>query len=529
MTARVLVVGAGPVGLTTACELARQNIAVRIVDRQTSPSIHSRAAVIWPRQLELLRRIEVTSDLIGAGHRLDNVSFYSEGRRRGGIVLSRLENSIHPYAITIPQNATERILAAKLRSYGVEIERGTELLHIDNGHDEPYATLRSKDAALEGASFDWVIGADGAHSSVRRLLGVPFTPTSTDLRFGICDVAVADGPANTAMHYYYSPTGAIGLAPMRHGIYRVAMSVPARTADGAVPPPPVREDFQHALDTRAPGAGTLDIPEWAAAFDVRFGTAERFREGRCFLVGDAAHIMSPAGGQGMNTGLQDAVNLGWKLAAVICGHADRSLLDTYETERRSAALHITRSTGVQLRLGLVDGPIRRRVRDVAITLADRTGVLQRVGAPIFSQLDVTYSNARRPALVSTLEVGDRFPAFAPDPAADTSGETGSWPTLDCDRLTLVLWPGVDPIQGWSTFVRGTAAALPEIACVDGGGIGNNALTAHLGRKPRLFLCRPDGHLLMRSALDIRRGAQHAVRTIGPHTLQAQTSQKETTA
>jgi len=524
---RVLVVGAGPVGLATACELAQQGVEVRIVDQQVSASDHSRAAIVWPRQLELLRRIGVTFDLINAGHRIDAVSFYSEGRRRGGIDLTRLRTSIHPFAITVPQTTTEEILTARLVSHGIEVERGTTVVGIQGVDHEPAVTMRRGSGSTETSSFEWVVGADGAHSTVRRLLAIPFTPTSTDLRFGICDVRVDDGPQANTMHYYYSSAGAVGLAPMRGGIFRIAMSLPSLRIDGAVPPPPVREDFQKVLDTRAPGSGSIGKPEWTAAFDVRFGTAEKFRRGRCFLVGDAAHIMSPAGGQGMNTGLQDAINLGWKLAAVVSERVDSSLLETYELERRSAALQVTRSTGIQTRLGLIDHSVRRRIRDVSITVADRAGLLQYIGAPVLSQLDVTYASSRFPVSPRRgLRPGDRVPAFAEEtpPVGRTSP---LWPTLHPTSPTVLLWPGLRSQAGWPRFVVGVADALPETACVDVSELGNAALVRQFGRSAHAFLCRPDGHLAARSriASPDEAGVASTARSIRPFVTRSRTMER----
>lgn len=488
---RVLVVGAGPVGLVLACELLRRGIDVRVVDRRTQAPAHSRAAILWPRQLELLRRTGVTPALLERGHRVDTVAFWSEGRRKARVRLDALPDALYPFALTISQTDTEQVLAARVVELGGRVETGTELLTLTHpGADDggPHVSLRGPGGDVTYERFDWVVGADGAHSTVRRLLDVPFAAAPAGIAFGICDAPVEGAPSDRTVHYFWSGAGAIGLAPLRAGVFRIAMSLPSAD-DG----PPPRELFQRLLDERAPGSGTVGEPEWTAAFAVRFGTAEAFRRGRCFLVGDAAHIMSPAGGQGMNTGVQDAVNLGWKLAAVVHGEAPDALLDTYETERRAAAVRVTTTTGVQTRLGLVRSPWRRRVRDAALVVADRTGVLQRVAAPVLTQLDTSYAPGRAPLLgPRSLRVGDRVPGFVDDGARWPGAR--AWPVLDADRWTLALWPGRRGEAGQQGRAERLAAALPGVHVTDLAALAAPALRRSLGGARRFLLVRPDGHL-----------------------------------
>ncbi|KGM02852.1 hypothetical protein Q760_10855 [Cellulomonas cellasea DSM 20118] len=488
--------GAGPVGLVLACELLRRGIGVRVVDKRTQAPAHSRAAILWPRQLELLRRTGVTPRLVERGHRVDAVAFWSEGKRKGTVRIGTIPDALYPFAVTIPQTATEEILAQRVVELGGTVETGTELLvlsHPDPRDGGPHVSLRGAAGEVTYERFDWVIGADGAHSTVRRLLDVPFAAAPVNVAFGICDAPVEGGPSDRTVHYFWSGAGMIGLAPLREGVYRVAMSLP--TAEG---PPPPRELFQRLLDERAPGSGTVGEPEWTAAFAVRFGTAGAFRTGSCFLVGDAAHIMSPANGQGMNTGIQDAVNLGWKLAAVIRGEAPDALLDTYETERRAAAVRVTAATGVQTRLGLLGSPWRRRLRDAGVVVADRTRLLRRA-APMFAQLDTSYAPGRTPLLRTRgLRVGDRVPAFVDDGAGWPAAR--AWPVLDADAWTLLLWPGRSGRAADPGRAGTLAAELPDVHVTDLAPLVSPALQRVLGRAPRFLLVRPDGHLAAHGAL-----------------------------
>jgi 2-polyprenyl-6-methoxyphenol hydroxylase-like FAD-dependent oxidoreductase len=492
---RVLVVGGGPAGLTLACELLQRGVDVRIVDRSLLPPVHSRAAIVWPRQLELLRRIGVTSRIVERGHHVAAVAFYSQGRVRGTVALSRLTDTPYPFAVTIPQTATEAVLTERLEALGASVEVGVEVVGVEqrwspdasprSSPEPPRVTLRLTSGELEHQEYDWVIGADGAHSTVRRLLGIRFEAQSAKTMFGICDAPVLGHVSTRMLHYFYSGAGAIGLAPLPDEMFRIAVSLAPHEA-AAVD----RQLFQAKLDERALGAGSIGAPLWSAAFEARFGVAETFRRGRCFLVGDAAHVMSPAGGQGMNTGLQDAVNLGWKLGAVLAGEHHERLLDTYDVERQRAAAWVTRTTAAQTRLGLVRGSVRRGVRDVAISAAHRTGVLQQTMAPILTQLDTSYAGP--PTLPARgLQVGDRVPAFVPD--GDTPGASG-WPALDRDRHSLLHWPGRIASSRSRDGVDAARRALPGLHHVDLSPLMTPDLIRSLGRRSCMLLTRPDGHL-----------------------------------
>jgi len=211
--------------------------------------------------------------------------------------------------------------------------------------------------------------------------------------------------------------------------------------------------------------------------------------------------------------VQDAVNLGWKLAAVIRGEAPDALLDTYETERRASAVRVTAATGVQTRLGLLGSPWRRWLRDAALVVADRTRLLQRA-APMFAQLDTSYAPGRTPLLGRrSLRVGDRVPAFVDDgsdwPAART------WPVLDADAWTLLLWPGRTGRAADPERAATIAAALPDVRVTDLAPHGSPALRRVLGRAPRFLLVRPDGHLAAHGGLTGARAAVDAVRAVLP--------------
>ncbi|MFJ9704307.1 FAD-dependent monooxygenase [Streptomyces sp. NPDC101234] len=488
----VLIVGAGPVGLVLATELLAQGIAVRLIDHSAAgPVQHSRASVVWPRSLELLGRIGACEPLIELGNRLDSVQYYSDKRFLGAVEMSRLTDTPYPFGVVVPQDTTEEVIRTRLAAYGGEIEFGS-LTGLDTSGPRPVADVERADGSTEQIEADWVVGADGARSAVRRFAGIEFLGTGNDVLFAIGDGPVAGDMDPHALVYCYSRSGALGIAPFGGGTFRLAISVPDwREEQG--PPPSL---FQRFLDERSPRPGIVGELEWSTIFRARRRVAETMRAGRVFLAGDAAHVFSAAGAQGMNTGIQDAVNLAWKLAGVVRGAFEPGILDTYDSDRHLAAERIVLTTAKQTSWGLFKRRHELALRDGAVRLAHRTGALQRFGAPLMAQHDVSYRPAGSlrdtlPGLTRRLRAGDRLPVFAahgaPQPGADR------WPSIHPARLTLLLWAGERQDSGWVAAREAVTAVAPE-------GVPVRDISAWpgfaplLGTAPKAVLVRPDGHI-----------------------------------
>jgi 2-polyprenyl-6-methoxyphenol hydroxylase-like FAD-dependent oxidoreductase len=349
----VVVVGAGPVGLVAACELARRGIRVRVIDKLAGPTTESRAIAIHSRSLDMFDRMDIVDDLVATGAKSTGMKMYSNGTELFHVEFDGVDSAF-PWSLLTPQTETERVLFERLTALGVDVERGTELADLTQDDGGVRLTVRRSDGTTETITTPWVIGADGSHSTVRHLVGARLTGSFKGERFilGDCDADSDLDPAS--MHTIFAPEGPVLFMPMRDGRARIMAEI--RDAPGTpLNLQPSQDDLQRILDHRVGGI-TITKSHWLTCFEVHHGQVPAYRYGRVFLVGDAAHIHSPAGGQGMNTGMQDAFNLVWKLAATIRGDGGQALLDSYHVERYPVAERVisfssTLTTAATLRGG----------------------------------------------------------------------------------------------------------------------------------------------------------------------------------
>jgi len=481
----VLVVGGGAVGTMLACDLLQQGVSVRVVDRKEvldNGDPHSRAVLIWPRMLELLRRIGVVDDLVALGFQITGVGYFSRGKRLGTVPMNRL-GTASPFTLSLPQREIEAVLRARFVELGGTYELGVTLTAVEP--EEPSAELRHADGTVEVVRPKWMIGADGVSSTTRKLLGVPYPGKPFELGISIGDFPVA-GPVGTEVEYHYSRNGLLPLIPMGNGIGRLASIVPP-VGDGWQSLS--REQLQAIVDKRASLPYEIGEPRWIRTFQPRPGIAERFRVGQVLLVGDAAHCVVPLGGQGLNLGIQDAFNLGWKLGGVIRGRLAEPVIDTYDTERRRAAEQVTTVVDKQILSAKQIKPLPMLVRDSLFAVARMTGLMDRLAAPLISQVGLAYGKPQRRSLLrpqpKRARPGRRVPFF--------SAPTGA--VLDQDRHTVLLWPGKAVPRDWAAVVEHATASFGSLAAVrDLASEDRAALTSHFGGKPLALLVRPDGHL-----------------------------------
>ena len=327
----VLVVGAGPVGMTLASELARYGVPVRIVDKAAQRTDKSKALVVWSRTLELLDRGGGSAPFVDAGFKAEAVNFIAGDKVIGRINMEGVQ-SPYPFGLMLPQSETERLLEERLRGLGVAVERRVELIAFKSNADGVEAVLRHADGREEAVSADWLVGCDGAHSAVRHGLGAPFAGETLKSDWMLADIHMTGYPCpDSETSVYWHHDGVFVIFPISPGRYRVVADLPPAGAEH--PPTPTLEQVQAIIDRRGPSGLMAFDPIWLAGFRINGRKVANYRWGRVFLAGDAAHVHSPAGGQGMNTGMQDAFNLAWKLALVVRKTCDEHLLDSYSPER----------------------------------------------------------------------------------------------------------------------------------------------------------------------------------------------------
>jgi 2-polyprenyl-6-methoxyphenol hydroxylase-like FAD-dependent oxidoreductase len=357
-----LVVGAGPSGLMMAGELARLAVPCRLIDRAPQPTPYSQALGVQARTLEYLERIGRADQAVAAGLRAHGVNFYSDGRRIVHLTFDQIE-SRYNYVLVLPQSDTERLLGEQLTRLGLTVERPVELLHLSQDAGGVEATLRQTDrGAEERLRVSWLIGCDGAHSTVRHLLGIPFEGQAFPESIALADVRVEANVPDDELSIYLTGGGLVGFIPMR-GDHRYRMIL-ERQHDSTTQSEPQLADFQHALDRWGPrGGGRVSDPVWMSRFHISQRRVASYRHGRVFLAGDAAHIHSPLGAQGMNTGMQDACNLAWKLALVASGRGSPDLLESYQQERQPLGKALLRTTGTLSQIVFWRHPIPEAVRD----------------------------------------------------------------------------------------------------------------------------------------------------------------------
>jgi 2-polyprenyl-6-methoxyphenol hydroxylase-like FAD-dependent oxidoreductase len=532
----VLVVGAGPTGLTLALHLVRFGVGVRIVDRGADRVHESRALAIQPRTLEVLNGSGVSDDLVEYGNKTVRVRIHAGNRETGAPLFDLgLPDTAYPYLLFLSQAETERILDEHLAAAGVTVERGVELVDLADGADTAAATLRHRDGSDEQVSAGYVVGCDGAHSTVRRLAGIGFTGGAYPQTFVLADLE-ADGVQPGAAHAFLSGTGMLFFFPLlRPATWRIlAMRPPA---DPTPPDAPVALDEVRALtDTYTGGAVQVRDPVWMTNFRLHHRAATRYRSGRVFLAGDAAHIHSPAGAQGMNTGIQDAVNLAWKLAHALRGVDDPALLDSYHTERAPVGRMVLRFTDRAFTVATSTNPIvrtlRTRLAPRLIPLVLKPRALRAYGFRILAELAIRY---RRSPL--SLD-GPRPPRRGPkagDRLPDARIVHNGQPTT---LQRLVAAPGwhlllCGPAQAWAatdvTSLAQRHAGVLSVHHLTAPGIGDGEpddlrpALRRLGLTPTdtaQYLVRPDGHIGYRAGgtdLTILSGYLHRwLLALSPH-------------
>jgi len=362
---QVLIVGAGPTGLTLAIRLKKAGVDHLLIDRLAAGQNLSRAGVIHAHTLEMLEPLGVVPPMLAEGMALTRFAVRDRRHQLLAIDFAGLP-SRYPFVLMLPQDVTERILSERLTALGGTVHRGVEA--IDIAQDVDGATVRV--ATPEGERSiraHYVVGGDGMHSRVRAASDIAFEGSSYEESFVLADVSFNVPPRADEVALYFSPAGMVVVAPLPGERYRIVAA--HRHVEGT----PDRASIQRLLDTRGPEAGGVTVRDvhWSSAFRVHHRVADHYRDGRLLVMGDAAHVHSPAGGQGMNTGIVDAVLLGDLLARVVARSESATLLDHYGELRRPAAEAVLAMSGRLTRLALMRGRVRRSLRNLLLRMVDR--------------------------------------------------------------------------------------------------------------------------------------------------------------
>lgn len=408
----VLIVGAGPTGLVLALWLTKSGVAVRIIDKAPEAGTTSRALAMQARTLEFYHQLDLSRSVIDAGLKVAAVNLWVRGTRavRAPIMDIGRGLSPYPFPMVYPQDEHERLLIERLAALGVQVERETELVSFDQDPYGASALLKHADGALERCDASYIAGCDGAHSRVRDVLGIGFPGGIYEHMFYVADAQVNGSVADHELHVDLDNSDFLAVFPLKaeHHVRLIgSVNVPIgseRTATFA------------DVGVRAIAQMKLAVQQvnWFSTYRVHHRVALSFRRKRAFLLGDAAHIHSPVGGQGMNTGIGDAVNLAWKLAAVLKGEANDRLLESYEPERIAFARRLVATTDRAFTMVTASGALAAFVRTrIVPLLAPRIFRLSRARRFLFravSQIDISYHDSTLSSgSAGKVRGGDRLP------------------------------------------------------------------------------------------------------------------------
>jgi 2-polyprenyl-6-methoxyphenol hydroxylase-like FAD-dependent oxidoreductase len=497
----ILIVGAGPTGLTAALELTRLGIAVRLIDKRDAPATTSRAIGIQARTLELLAQRGLAEEMIRLGNKGTHGSIYGGGKRVFRLDFGHVDSPF-PYMLFLSQAETERILREAIEAVGVVIEWKTALVGI--AQDGQSKNASPVQAVIEGPdgiatiAVPWLISAEGAHSLVRATLDLQFEGKTLDEQYALGDLHIDGDLADSDFHIFSSEHGFMGLFPMGGGHFRMIASNPI--GDPARGTPPSESELQRIYDQRSPIPARIRETSWTSWFRINSRMVPRLKVGRLLLGGDAAHIHSPAGGQGMNTGMQDMINLCWKLSLVMHGGAPERLLDTYEQDRLPVMRNVlVKTEGLTEMIGTENHLARTLFNHLGPWIGG-ADLVQAQATRRMSQIGLDYRGsplADDHGSKGSLKAGDRIPPHIPV----RHGGTGGWrdgrmaDILDPSAFVLIIAnekTGADQADLRAAIERSsTPIQMVMIAPAE-----DRQAYDHVVGGSEILLIRPDGYVAL---------------------------------
>ncbi len=508
---KVLIAGAGPTGLLLAGQLALRGVPFRIVDKNADHTTQSRALVVQARTLEILDQMGIAQEAVRQGEQARGVNIVVRGKQVLNLDLRDAGAGLtaFPYLLILEQSKTEKILNDFLARHGQDVTWNTELVDFSQSADVVTATLRAADGQEEVVQAEWLVGADGGHSLVRRTLGIPFAGKTYRESLFVLDCETSMALPRDEMTVAFSEHAFTGFFPMTNGRCRVLGTVPPGL-EGAETI--TFEDIAKDFDQRMQMDIRLYNPSWISLYHSHHRVVASFRAGRCFVAGDAAHIHSPVGAQGMNTGLQDAYNLAWKLALVAQGKAGEELLDTYHDERIAIARNLVQTTDRAFNYVNSQHPLLKGFRLHVMPIAMRAVLpavrhvtkLREVAFATISEIAIHYRESR----LAQQDPHTHFPRHAPQPGErvpyllTTETALGSHDLVQGTQFHLVLFSGSGLAAAAQQEVRTLAQTYGDRLAIDEVPLGERTrdLYARFGiRQEGLYAIRPDGYIAYRSA------------------------------
>ncbi len=380
----VLIVGAGPVGLFLANECARRSLRWRLFETRSSQSEHSKALAIFPRTLEIFDMAGLVGPFLEQANRVTRVAVMTHTRTLAHMSFAP-EGTPYPFVAMLPQDVTERLLVEQLRRSGGEVEYETTFVSALEQDDHVRVTLERKGEPISLTAC-FVIGCDGAHSAVRRLLNLPFEGAEYDDSFMLADVETNETLPADELQLCPSELGPVAIFPISATRRRIVATIPNEKEGDA----PSLDLVRKVLAQRAPGGIEAHALRWSSYFRIHHRQVAQLRVGRIFIAGDAAHIHSPFGGQGMNTGLHDVWNLAWKLDLVLHGRGNEELLNSYTAERRPVIKHVIETTDFLTKALGTPSKLAQTLRDAVIPMVSRLAPFQHAFVQRLSELGVAY-------------------------------------------------------------------------------------------------------------------------------------------
>lgn len=384
----VLIVGAGPTGLTAAIQLQRYGIPFRIIDKNIKPVPTSNALGVQTRTIEVWNDLGILDRALELGNKIRGMQIYSKNKKIATVDLTAIKHA-YPFLLGLPQRQTETIMIEDLHQKNISIELETEIVDVQENENSVVVTLKKKNGESETVKADWLIACDGGRSFVREKLNIPFVGHELSQHFVLADAEITSDLPNNWVSIFTSGVGQFILIKFDDKYTRIIAEV-SNVPELKEAKSLTYEQVLELAKTRCPIKLEIKKPIWTSGFWIHEKIIEKYRSNKVFFAGDAAHVHSPAGGQGMNTGIQDAYNLAWKLALVINNKAKPTILETYETERRPVALAVLKSTTMMTKMVSLHNRFLIALRNWILSIVLKSKAIQEKFVDTVSQLKIQY-------------------------------------------------------------------------------------------------------------------------------------------